>query len=147
MPDERVHKANRLETTFNRVFGWLVGRGLVPGDFYLLQVRGRRTGNVYSTPVDLLRLQGMTFLVAPRGETQWVKNARATGVITLKRGRAVTAFALREISDADKPDILSAYLDRFKRQVQRFFPVAAGSPRDAFVPVASRYPVFELIPA
>jgi deazaflavin-dependent oxidoreductase (nitroreductase family) len=131
---------------FNRAFGWLVGLGLAPADFYLLQVRGRKTGRVYSTPVDVLRLGGKTFLVAPRGETQWVRNARAGGAVTLKRGRTATSFAVREVSEQDRPDVLRAYLDRFKRQVQRFFPVAAGSPREAFVPLASRYPVFELIP-
>jgi deazaflavin-dependent oxidoreductase (nitroreductase family) len=141
-----VRKPNPLETAFNRVFGWLVGLGLAPADFYLLQVRGRKTGRVYSTPVDVLRSGGRTFLVAPRGETQWARNARASGAVTLKRGRAVTAFAAREVGDQDKPDVLRAYLDRFKGQVQRFFPVAAGSPREAFVPLASRYPVFELIP-
>ena len=141
-----MSKPNPLEATFNRAFGWLVGLGLAPADFYLLQVRGRKTGRVFSTPVDVLRLGDKTFLVAPRGETQWVRNARAGGAVTLKRGRTATSFAVREVSEQDRPDVLRAYLDRFKRQVQRFFPVAAGSPREAFVPLASRYPVFELIP-
>ena len=141
-----MSKPNPLEAAFNRAFGWLVGLGLAPADFYLLEVRGRKTGRVYSTPVDVLRLGGKTFLVAPRGETQWVRNARAGGAVTLKRGRTATSFAVREVSEQDRPDVLRAYLDRFKRQVQRFFPVAAGSPREAFVPLASRYPVFELIP-
>ena len=140
-----MNTPNRLEATFNRVFGWLVGLGLAPSDFYLLQVRGRKTGRIYSTPVDVLQLRDRTFLVAPRGETQWARNARAGGDVTLKRGRVATSFRVREVDDGNKPDILKAYLDRFRRQVQRFFPVEAGSPAEAFIPHASRYPVFELI--
>ncbi len=41
-------------------------------------------------------------------------------------------------------EILKAYLDRFKRTVQRYFPVPAGASVETFVPLAGRYPVFEL---
>ena len=42
------------EKIFNRVFGFLVGLGLGFPYNYLLQVRGRKSGKVYSTPIDLL---------------------------------------------------------------------------------------------
>lgn len=54
-------------------------------------------------------------------------------------------FRLRPISDAEKPEILKAYLDNFKREVQRYFPVAAGSPVQAFAGITQNYPAFELI--
>ena len=61
---------NPLERAFNRAFGRLVGLGLAPRDYYLLQVRGRKSGRVYATPVSLVSLHGVRFLVAPRGRTQ-----------------------------------------------------------------------------
>ena len=134
-----------VEKLFNRTFGFLVGLGLGPSHIYLLQVRGRKSGKLFSTPVDLLELQGKRYLVAPRGRTQWVRNAEAAGEITLKKGSTRQRFHLRPIADAEKPQILKAYLDSFKREVQRYFTVASGSPPEAFATVAGMYPAFELL--
>jgi len=135
-----------IERAFNRALGALVGLGLGPRDYYLLEVRGRTSGRLFSTPVNVIELQGTRFLVAPRGRTQWVRNGEASGEVALKRGRSVRRFRLRAIPDIGKPSVLRAYLNRFKTTVQRYFPVPAGSPPDAFASIAPRYPVFELLP-
>ena len=135
---------SRLERVFNRLFGILVGLGLGMSHNYLLQVRGRKSGRLYSTPVNLLVLDGRTYLVAPRGNTQWVRNARQGGDIWLKHGRRRDRFRVREIPDAEKPRLLQAYLSQFRLTVQRYFPVPAASPLTAFAAIASRYPVFEV---
>jgi deazaflavin-dependent oxidoreductase (nitroreductase family) len=135
-----------LERVFNRTFGALVGLGLAPRDYYLLQVRGRKSGRVYGTPVSLVPLHGVRFLVAPRGRTQWVRNAEAANEVVLKRGSNRRRFRLRALSDADKPPVLAAYLERYRAVVQRYFPVRAGSPSAVFAEIAGRYPVFELLP-
>jgi|SRR5271154_1509408 len=133
------------EQIFNRVFGFLVGIGLGFSYNYLLQVRGRKSGKLYSTPINLLERQGSRFLVAPRGRTQWVRNAEAAGEVTLKKGSARQRFRLRAIAEVEKAEILKAYLDTFKREVQPYFPVAAGSPVEAFAVIADGYPAFELL--
>jgi len=135
-----------LERVFNRAFGALVGMGLAPRDYYLLQVRGRKSGRVYGTPVSLVSLHGVLFLVAPRGRTQWVRNAEVSNEIVLKRGSRHRRFRLRALADADKPPVLSTYLDRYRSVVQRYFPLPAGAPTHAFAAIAERYPVFELQP-
>jgi deazaflavin-dependent oxidoreductase (nitroreductase family) len=111
---------------------------------FLLQVRGRKSGRIYSTPVNVLVVNGRKYLVAPRGETQWVRNARSTGEVWLKKGRRRYQFRLRTIPDEQKPQLLKSYLDRFRTTVQRYFPVPAGSAAEAFSAIASQYPVFEL---
>ncbi len=136
-----------LERFFNRAFGALVGMGLGPRDYYLLQVRGRKSGRVYGTPVSLVSLHGVRFLVAPRGRTQWVRNAEVSHEVVLKRGSSRRRCRLRALADADKPPVLLAYLERYRSIVQRYFPVPAGSPARAFAEIAARYPVFELQPA
>jgi deazaflavin-dependent oxidoreductase (nitroreductase family) len=135
----------RVEKVFNRAMGFLVGFGLAPSHMRLLEVRGRKSSKLYTTPVDLLELNGKRYLVAPRGRTQWVRNAEAAGEIVLRRGRTRQTFRLGAIPDSEKPPILKAYLDRFKAEVQRYFSVAAGSPPEAFAPVALYYPAFELL--
>src|SRR5207247_1507761 len=73
VPDFR--EPSRVERIFNKFFGLLVGLGLAPGYNYLVEVRGRKTGRVYTAPVNLLEIGSRRFLVAPRGRTQWVRNA------------------------------------------------------------------------
>jgi deazaflavin-dependent oxidoreductase (nitroreductase family) len=98
-----------IEAVFNRAFGWLVGLGLAPDPFYLLEVRGRKSGRIYPTPVDVLSLGDQRFLVAPRGHTQWVRNPKVSGVVTPRRGRTADNYKLREVEARDKPAILKAY--------------------------------------
>jgi len=134
-----------VEKIFNRFFGFLVGIGLPFPHKYLLQVRGRKSGKLYSTPINLLEWKGKRFLVAPRGRTQWVRNAEAAGEVTLKKGSTRIRFRLRPVAETEKPEILKAYLDNFKSEVQRYFPVAADSPLEGFVALTGSYPVFELL--
>lgn len=84
--------------------------------------------------------------MAPRGQTQWVRNAEAAGEVTLKKGSMSQKFRLRPLTDQEKPGILKAYLVKFKREVQRYFSVPAGSPSEAFQPLVQKYPAFELLP-
>lgn len=74
------------------------------------------------------------------------KRGVAAGEITLKKGRLRQRFALRQLDDKEKPEILKAYLEAFRREVQRYFPVKAGAPAEAFRAVAEQYPAFELTP-
>jgi deazaflavin-dependent oxidoreductase (nitroreductase family) len=134
-----------IERLFNRAFGFLVGLGLGFSHNYLLQVRGRKSGKIYSTPIDLLEIDGKRYLVAPRGRTQWVRNAEAAGEVTLKKGYNIQRYRLRPLSGPELLQVLKAYLDRFKSEVQRYFPVPAGSPPEAFASLASSYPAFELV--
>jgi len=145
--DPAFRAPSTFERWFNKGMGALVGLGLGPRDYYLLRVRGRTTGREYSTPVNVAELEGRRFLVAPRGRTQWVRNAEVAGEVTLAQGRVVRRFRLRAVPDGEKPPVLRAYLDRFRLTVQRYFPLRAGSPPEAFAGIAGRYPVFEMMPS
>jgi len=142
----RFNQPTALDRAINKLFGLFVGLGLGLPHNYLLRVRGRKSGRIYSTPVDLLSRNGKRYLVAPRGYTQWVRNAIASGAVSLKKGRRSEQFGVRMLPDDEKPEILKSYLDRYKLTVQRYFPVPPGSPIEAFRPLAGQYPVFELIP-
>jgi deazaflavin-dependent oxidoreductase (nitroreductase family) len=140
-----VENPTAIERLFNRIVGALVRVGIGLPNMRVLEVRGRKSGKLYTMPVDLLTHDGHLYLVAPRGDTQWARNAAAAGEVTLRRGRTVHVHRLRALSAAEKPPILKAYLEGFHREVGRFFPVPPGSPVEAFTPLASRYPAFELL--
>lgn len=147
MDSQPTYKApSFLERSFNRTFGFLASIGAAPSFIYLLQVRGRKSGKIYSTAVNVMELDGKNYLVAPRGRTQWVRNAEAAGEVTLKRGRA-RRFRLRSLEDSEKPKVLKTYLTNYKSAVAKFFPIPPDADLSAFTPISAGYPVFELIEA
>ena len=134
-------RPSRIEALFNRLMGKLVAIGLGPGYMRVLDVRGRKSGRLFSTPVNLLELDGAQYLVAPRGNTQWVRNARAAGRVGLRRGSSSSSYRVEEIPLQESPDVLKAYLSAYVREVQRYFSVEDGADREAFVAVGgSRAP-------
>ncbi len=143
--DKSFEKETAFERIANRTFGGLVRLGLGFGHNYLLEVRGRKSGKVFSTPVNLLEYNGRRYLIASRGETQWARNARAAGRVTLRKGIRRRDYKVRELPVSERPPILKEFLDRFATSVQRFHAVPKGSPAEAHVADAPRHPVFELI--
>jgi len=143
-PSEQFMRPNAIDRFVNRAFGFLVKMGLGLRHNFLIEVQGRKSGRIYSTPVNLLEHDGHRYLVAPRGYTQWVKNILASGEATLVKGARREGVSLRAVEDEAKAELLKLYLDRFKLTVQRYFPVRAGSPVEVFRELAGRYPVFEL---
>jgi deazaflavin-dependent oxidoreductase (nitroreductase family) len=138
-------KPTPFEAFFNRVLGLFVGFGLGPKNYYLLEVRGRKSGRLYATPVSIVEHGGHRYVVAPRGATQWVRNARTAGRIALRAGSKREQFEVREIPAADRAPILKSYLGRYTKFVQRYFQVQNGAAEAEFASVADGYPVFELI--
>lgn len=114
----------------------------------VLRVRGRRSGEWRSTPVNLLALDHERYLVAPRGETQWVRNMRVAGGGELLLGRRVEPFTASEVTDEDaKVDVLRAYLRRWRAEVGVFFDgVSADSPESELRRIAGSHPVFRIDP-
>jgi deazaflavin-dependent oxidoreductase (nitroreductase family) len=142
----RYVEAGRMGNAFNGIVGWLTGRGLSIYGSKLVAVRGRKSGEIRTNPVNPLTLDGERYLVAPRGHTQWVRNLRAAdGQGELRLGRKVEAFTAVELSDAEKPPVLRAYLKRWKFEVGVFFDGLDHTASDEeFLQVASGYPVFRL---
>ncbi len=133
-----------IERVFGRILVLLLRIGLVRGHFYVLEVRGRKSGKTISLPVDPIEVAGHSYLVCARGNSHWVRNARAAGQVALIRAMQRHRYAVRELSPGERPPVLKAYLDRYASEVQRFFPVPKGSAVEAFSDIAERYPVFEL---
>jgi hypothetical protein len=135
-----------LDRILGRTLVLLVWIGLIRGHFYVLEVRGRKSGRTISLPVDPLDLEGQRYLVCARGNSNWVRNARTAGEVVLVRAMRRRRYGVRELPPSMRPPVLKAYLDRFASEVQRFFPVPKGSAVESFNDLAPRYPVFALQP-
>ena len=112
----------------------------------ILEVRGRKSGMPRRTPVNLLDVDGVQYLVSPRGEGQWVRNVRADGGrLALLLGRRRDEWMARELPDSEKSPILRAYLRRWKMEVGVFFDgVTADSDEAEVQRIAPEHPVFQL---
>ena len=130
---------------FNPTVARLTRWGISLKGSRVLEVRGRTSGEIRSTVVNLLDVDGVRYLVAPRGETQWVRNLRAAGEGTLRVGRRTERFTAVELADADKPPILRAYLKAWAWEVGQFFDGLKHDSPDADVEAAAPgFPVFRV---
>jgi deazaflavin-dependent oxidoreductase (nitroreductase family) len=134
-----------LDHLFNGVARGLTALGISFYGSRNLAVRGRRSGEWRVVPVNLLECEGARYLVAPRGETQWVRNLRAAGGGELRLGGRSEPFRAVEIDDAQKPPVLRAYLARWRFEVGRFFEGLGATPSDDELrAIAAGYPVFRI---
>jgi deazaflavin-dependent oxidoreductase (nitroreductase family) len=145
--DKRVFTGGRRSMlAFNKVVSALAKAGISVMGSRILSVRGRKSGEWRSNPVNLLVVDGQRYLVAPRGHVQWVRNLRAGTEGRLRIGRRVETFRAEELADADKPDVLRAYLKKWAWEVGAFFgdDVRADSPAETLLQVAPGFPVFKI---
>ncbi|GAB2459294.1 nitroreductase/quinone reductase family protein [Xylanimonas ulmi] len=141
----------RFAAGFNRVALGLTRHGVSLLGSRVLEVRGRVSGRPRETVVNLMRLDGATFLVAPRGVTQWVRNVRALpdGSVATRLGRRRQEWAATEVTDpAQAVPVLRHYLRRWAWEVGAFFPpgVSATSSDAELAALVGRKPVFRLTP-
>src|SRR5262245_60151175 len=80
------------EHVFNPTVRWLTRRGISLAGSRELRVVGRSSGELRTTVVNVLDLDGRRYLVAPRGTTQWVRNLRVAGGGELRVGRRYERF-------------------------------------------------------
>jgi deazaflavin-dependent oxidoreductase (nitroreductase family) len=134
---------------FNPAIAGLTRLGVSVWGSRVLEVPGRKTGEPRRNPVNLLTYEGRQYLVSPRGHGQWVRNVRANeGRLDLLLGKRRTHYVASELADAEKPEVLRAYLRRWKAEVGVFFEgVNADSSDEELVAAGQRHPVFLLTEA
>jgi deazaflavin-dependent oxidoreductase (nitroreductase family) len=131
----------------NPIVAGLMRIGISVRGSRILAVRGRRTGEWHTTPVNLLALDGRRYLVSPRGVTQWVRNVRAGGDVELRLGSRREAPTLVELDDADprKAEVLRSYLRHWAFEVGAFFEgTGPDASDDELRRIAPKHPAFRL---
>jgi len=132
---------------FNRLVAAATRVGISFWGSRILEVRGRTSGESRRVPVNLLPFGGGRYLVAPRGETQWVRNLRASGEGELLLGNRREHFRAVEVPATEREPILREYLRRWKWEVGKFFAgVGPDSPAEEVAGIAHDHPVFRIEP-
>ncbi|MFW0792903.1 nitroreductase/quinone reductase family protein [Gordonia sp. CPCC 205515] len=138
---------NRSDRFFNTAVRWLADHGVNLAGAQTLTVLGRTSGTPQRTPVNPLTIDGREYLVAPRGNTQWVRNARVAGGGELRRGRRSRTVRLVEVAAEQRVPILRSYLDKWGWEVSRFLPEGLDTDADdtTLAEYADALPVFEVL--
>jgi hypothetical protein len=150
LPDRYIQPNWFLLHIQNPLVQFLMRLGVSVYGSRMLAVRGRKTGDWHSIPVNLLEYHGQRCLVAPRGVTQWVRNVRAGSQAELRLGSRREPIRLVEIlaDDPQKIEILRAYLAKWAFEVGAFFEgVGANASDDELRRIAPNHPIFRVDPA
>jgi len=132
------------KNVFNRAVAGLGKLGISLAGSRTLTVKGRKSGEPRTTPVNPLEIDGTTYLVAPRGTTQWVKNIRVDPEGDLKLGRKTRHFRGHEVPEGERFPILKAYLDKWAWEVGTFFELPKD-PTDAQIrEIQHLHPIFRV---
>lgn len=137
-------RPNRLARVLNR--GWAIvhAAGLWPSRLVTLEVAGRRSGRLISSPLVMAEYEGERYLVSMLGEeSNWVRNVRAaSGRAVLRRGRR-EAVRLEEVAPDARAPILRRYLS-LAPGPRAFITVDPHAPLEEFEEIAPRIPVFRV---
>jgi deazaflavin-dependent oxidoreductase (nitroreductase family) len=139
----RPYRKSPWRRALNALVRPLARLGLTGPRTHLLTVVGRSTGRPWSTPVSIVRDGDERWLVAPYGERNWVKNARAAGWVELRRGRRRERLGVEEIAPADAVPVLRRYYE-LAHVTRPFFDVTLASTDEEWLAEAPSHPVFRL---
>ncbi len=144
MPDF-YEKPSALTQLMNRTFSIFASLGWTPEQMVTLEVRGRKSGEPRSVVVNSVELDGQKYLVAPRGETEWVRNVRAaSGEAVIRHGKR-TRIRLEEIPVLERGPVIQAYLPKNAMATKAHFGVEPDAPLEDFQRIAPDHPVFRIV--
>ena len=139
--DEPTRAARAANTLIRR----LAELGVSIAGTRALRVRGRTTGKFRVVVVNVLTVEGVDYLVSPRGTTQWVRNVRAAEVVEVGPRWRRRRLRAGEVEDSAKPDLLRRYLDKWYWEVKGHIAgLTPDSGDDELRAAAPSIPVFKL---
>ena len=138
-------RPTKLMQALNRFVGWLASRGLTPSDTTTLEVKGRRSGMIRSNVVTWVEQDEERYLVSPRGESEWVRNVRASDGDAVIRRRGGQKVRLEEVPAEERAPIIKAYLAKTAMATRQHFGVDPKAEIREFESIAARHPVFRIV--
>ncbi|CAN5215193.1 nitroreductase/quinone reductase family protein [soil metagenome] len=143
--DVRYDEPNLIAKAGNAVIRLLAEAGVSIMGSHALKVRGRTSGEMRGVVINLMTVDGVDYLVSPRGNTQWARNARAAGEVEIGPNWRARRADIVEVPDDAKAPLLKQYLDRWFWEVKGHIGgLTPESTPDEMAAVAPSIPVFAL---
>lgn len=141
----RTYRLTPAARLINRLSSGMIKAGIAASYAHIVTVRGRTTGLLRSTPVDVITVDQDRWLVGAYGPSNWTRNARAAGEVTLRRGRRSQRYTVSEPDPRDAVPVLREYMTRI-RVTRPYFDATLDSPDDVLLAEVATHPVFRLTP-
>ena len=141
----RTYRLTPGTRMINRLSAGMIKAGAAASYAHILTVPGRTTGRLRSTPVDVITVGQDRWLVGAFGPSNWTRNARSAGEVTLRRGRRSQRYTVSEPDPPDAVPVLREYIARI-RVARPYFDATPDSPDDAIMAELGAHPVFRLTP-
>ena len=141
----KAYRPTPITRLANGIFSVMTRRGRGANYRHILTVEGRKSKVARSTPVDVMEVDGLRWLVAPYGEVNWVKNARASGQVELSRGGASSRWKAEEVRGVEAVPAIRRYITSVP-VTAAYWEVEAGSSDEAVSAASEQHPVFRLAP-
>jgi deazaflavin-dependent oxidoreductase (nitroreductase family) len=141
----KTYRLTPITRVTNGIFRAITRRGRGAKYRYVLTVEGRKSGVARSTPVDVMEVGGQRWLVAPYGEVNWVKNARASGQVDLSRGGTSSRWKAEEVRGLEAVPAIRRYFTAVP-VTSSYWEVEADSSDEAISAASEHHPVFRLAP-
>lgn len=143
----RDRRPNALARALNRGWAAVHALGIAPNYLVTLKVVGRRSGREISFPLVMAVVDGERYLVSMLGaDVAWVLNLRESGGQALLRHGRTERVLLQELAVDKRAPVLKAYLKRAPG-ARPHLPLDKDAPLHEFEAIASRFPVFRVVPA
>jgi deazaflavin-dependent oxidoreductase (nitroreductase family) len=145
-----IQKVPSFVSLLNPLMAAFVRVGVPMGaDMRLLTVRGRASGRDRTTPIAVFEHDEALFLFGTFGDTQWVRNLRASGEAVLTRGRKRTRVLATELTTEEAAPVLQGALERYlatpmRPFLARYYAASAEGRIEDFMELARQHPVFRL---
>jgi len=138
------NKPSGATKKMNSFMGWLSGLGIGPKKQVQLTTRGRKSGLPRTVAVNVVEYNGNRYLVAPRGNTEWARNAVVNGEATVKHGKSQDV-RLVDVPAAERVPIIQKYVKE-TAIVRKEFGVEPTSPIEEYQKIADKHPTFRIDP-
>jgi deazaflavin-dependent oxidoreductase (nitroreductase family) len=139
------NRPSTLTRKSNSFFGWLGGMGIGPKKMVQLTVKGRKTGQPRTVAVNIVEYDAKRYLVAPRGNTEWSRNAMAAGgEAVIKHGKAEDV-RLMDVPVAERGPIIQKYVKE-TAVVRGEFGLKADCTLEEAQAIADKHPTFRIDP-
>lgn len=145
MADKFYNRPTGLTRASNGFMSWLSAHGIGPKKMVQLEVKGRKSGLPRTVAVNEVNVNGQRYLVAPRGETEWARNARVNPGAVIKRRKSENV-TLSELPTNERAPIIQAYLRENAWVTKREFGIDPKAPINEFEAIADKHPVFKITP-
>jgi deazaflavin-dependent oxidoreductase (nitroreductase family) len=145
LPEKYYAKPSGFTKFMNGIFDRLGARGLGPKKLIRLTVKGRKSGEPRSVAVNEVTFDGTRYLVAPRGNTDWSRNALVNPDAVITRGKSENVM-LVNVPVGERAPIIQAYLRENAWVTKREFGVDPKASIEEFERIAERHPVFRVTP-